>query len=295
MTKYCILALLLAAQSEGAVVRQVTSHSESNLRVQSNSTFTFSQKLWNNAITSLMVNEIEMTKKDPPKVNKAAYVVFAMMFGVCGCDRCFMGQICLGTCKGLTLGGFLIWHLVDYFVALVCALTKAKELHMVGYSAVFEEKSIDLAFYLSIVFLVLQAIQQFNNAQNIKAQRELQQQQMDALMASIPKQDDGSQAASDIPKRHQSLAYMPTALTKGLRKAGLVTEKPTVPELIACFDKIDKNGDGQLDHDEIKEGLAAMGASDEAIDEMIKTADKDGDGKISKDEFLINMMQQQKD
>ena len=93
----------------------------------------------------------------------------------------------------------------------------------------------------------------------------------------------------DILVPHQSLAYIPTAFTKGLRKAGIVTEKPTVPELIAAFDRIDKDGDGQLDREEIKEAMAAMDINDDTVDEMIKAADTDGDGKISKNEFLISM------
>merc|ERR1719456_539227 len=111
----------------------------------------------------------------------------------------------------------------------------------------------------------------------------VQQQQQEAMMQAMAAMNQpqsapqsGSEDASlDIPRRHQSLAYIPTRLTAGLRKAGLVTEKPTIPELIALFDKLDKDGDGQLDHEEIKEALSAMGASDDVVDEMIKSADTD--------------------
>jgi len=102
-------------------------------------------------------------------------------------------------------------------------------------------------------------------------------------------QELNQDADLDVPRRHQSLAYIPSMFTKGLRKAGIVTEKPTIPELIAAFQKIDKDGDGQLDREEIKAAMAEMGADDDAVDEMIKAADTDGDGKISKDEFLISM------
>merc|ERR1719326_1335850 len=87
------------------------------------------------------------------------------------------------------------------------------------------------------------------------------------------------EASLDVPRRHQSLAYIPTRLTAGLRKAGMVTEHPTIPELIALFDQLDKDGDGQLDRDEIQQGLSAMGVTEENVDEMIKSADTDGDGK----------------
>jgi len=303
--------LVLAAQSmssSAAFVRvsaKQAETAESNLRAQSNSSMmlTFSHSIFNNTITSLMQNEVEMVKANPPKVNKVAYVVLAMMFGICGCDRCFMGQICLGCLKGFTFGGFMVWHLIDYWVALVSALTEAKEINTMGYHATFEEDSVKGAMWVAVILFFIHFVQQCTGMQNASAQRQLQQQQQDQLLASLQQQlqqqqqKDGacgpgpveaaSEASLDISKRHQSLAYMPTMFTKGLRKAGIVTEKPTIPELIAAFDKMDANGDGQLDHDEIREGMQAMGATDEAIDEMIKSADTDGDGKINKNEFLI--------
>jgi len=328
MTRSMIVILVLAAQSmssSAAFVRvnaKQAETAESNLRAQSNSSMmlTFSHSIFNNTITNLMQNEVEMVKANPPKVNKVAYVVLAMLFGLCGCDRCFMGQICLGCLKGFTGGGFIIWHLIDYFVALVSALTEAKEINTMGYHATFEKDSVKGAMWVAVFLLIMHVFQQVKGIQGSFAQRQLQQQQQDELLAAMvaarsaqvgsrlaqegaarsapgggkeAASEDGSKEAAseeslDIPKRHQSLAYMPTMFTKGLRKAGIVTEKPTIPELIAAFDKMDANGDGQLDHDEIREGMKAMGATDEAIDEMIKSADTDGDGKISKNEFLIS-------
>jgi len=284
MTKLCFIVLLLAAQSmlcSGAVVKVKTA-AETSLRVQSNSS-QFS--LWNNAFANRIQHEIEM-KAEPVKVNKIMWVVYAMVFGVCGCDRCYMGQTLLGCVKGLTWGGFLIWHLVDYWVAVVSAFQKSDTINMVGYHHVFEKSSIDGAFIFAIIFLVLQTINVINQGTAAKNMAQAQSEQQEAMANKFTETND---SMSDIPRRHQSLAYIPTRLTAGLRKAGFVTEKPTIPELIALFDKMDKDGDGQLDHEEIKEGLSAMGVSDEAVDDMIKSADTDGDGKISKNEWLINM------
>merc|ERR1712072_285774 len=89
------------------------------------------------------------------------------------------------------------------------------------------------------------------------------------------------------PMHHQPLAYISTPFTKVLRKAGIVTAKPTIPELIAAFDKMDLDGSGDLDHNEVKAGLAAMGASNDSVEEFMKIADTDRNGKISKNEFLI--------
>jgi len=277
MAKFGILVLLLAEQSicsSGAVVRQA-----SNLRAQSSS-LTFSQSIWNNTFTNFIQNELDMPKAEPKKVNKWAYVLLAMCFGICGCDRCYMGQVLLGCLKCLTGGGFFIWHIIDYFTAVISALTHAKEINTMGYHAQFQEKTIATAFYVCIGLFVWDVVQSVGRVQAAKAQAAMQQEQMEKLTKATGQEQD-------VPRRHQSLAYVPTMFTKGLRKAGIVTETPTMPELIAAFDKMDKDGDGQLDHEEIKEGLKAMGASDETVDEMIKSADTDGDGKISKDEFLV--------
>lgn len=59
-----------------------------------------------------------------------------------------------------------------------------------------------------------------------------------------------------------------------------------------AFQLFDKNNDGTIDQGELRSTLA--GAEDELIDakfwrEMIREVDKDGDGKVSFDEF-VNMM-----
>merc|ERR1719359_313075 len=81
-----------------------------------------------------------------------------MVFGICGCDRCFMGQFCLGFIKWLTGGGFLIWHLIDYWVAVISALTKAEDINMMGYHAEFDKDTLEEAFIAAIVLLIWQSI-----------------------------------------------------------------------------------------------------------------------------------------
>lgn len=269
--------------------------------MQTNSTKrTFSQSFWSNPVASLLQNEVEMIKDKPVKVNKVGWVLLAMIFGCCGCDRCYMGQIMLGCLKCFTFGGCFIWHFIDYFVAVFSALTKAKDIKMVGYNHVFEGDSIGGAFWVCLVMFLIQAIQQFNSYQAMKMQQQQQKAMFDAMSEAQAAADtnrkpaaEGQPAAqpeaptNDIPTSHQSLGFIPTVLTRNLRSAGLVPEKPTIPELIAAFEKLDKNGDGQLDPEEIKVGLKAMGATDESVEEMIKIADTDGDGQISKQEFLI--------
>lgn len=52
------------------------------------------------------------------------------------------------------------------------------------------------------------------------------------------------------------------------------------------FDDIDTNKDGTLSRDEIRVVCQRSGYSDAEIDEMIKACDTDGDGKLSKKEFM---------
>jgi len=294
MAKFMLLLLLLIARGAAFVRLDAQQHDESKLRVQSNSStmFTFSPVIWNNTITNLMLNEVEMVKIDPPKVDKLLYVVLTLILGCCGVDRCFMGQCCLGCVKGFTLGGLGIWQLIDAVVCYHSAFTKAKELHVMGYHAIFREDTIETAFWCALVLLVLNLIQYCSSASQSQVQMQEQQNILELYALQQQKQEREDQPiktveALDIPTSHQSLAYIPTAFTRNLRKAGVLNEQPTIPELIAAFDAMDVNKDGQLDHEEIKAGMKAMGASDETVDEMIKVADVDGNGKINKTEFLL--------
>merc|ERR1719183_1552201 len=135
---------------------------------------TFSHSVWHNPITNLVQREIELTKAKPPAVNKVFYVIFAMMFGCCGCDRCYMGQVMLGCIKGFTLGGLLIWHLVDYFVCFGIAISKSKEINMVGYHAVFDPKTINEAFWLALFLFLWNMYSQYSQAAQAREIRKSQ-------------------------------------------------------------------------------------------------------------------------
>ncbi|KAJ3385277.1 hypothetical protein HDU84_002381 [Entophlyctis sp. JEL0112] len=63
-------------------------------------------------------------------------------------------------------------------------------------------------------------------------------------------------------------------------------------EMKEAFRIFDKNHDGFITHDELKETMAAQGdvLSDEDIDELIKECDVDGDGKLNYEEFAKMMV-----
>merc|ERR1712079_992439 len=55
--------------------------------------------------------------------------------------------------------------------------------------------------------------------------------------------------------------------------------------LKTAFDRIDADGNGKIDASELEQELAASGESPEAISELIKEYDTDGDGLIDFQEF----------
>mmetsp|Transcript_83466 Transcript_83466/g.145093 ORF Transcript_83466/g.145093 Transcript_83466/m.145093 type:complete len:319 (+) Transcript_83466:102-1058(+) len=286
--------LLVAAQSalsSAAVARHVNLRAEPATRKKAEIE-TFSEHLWNSTMAAfmqheVMQHEVQMPQAEPPKYDKVMYTICCMLFGCCGCDRCYMGQMCLGWVKGLTLGGFMVWHTFDYVVCCYCALTKMKKIEMAGYNATFLPNSIDNAYWACIIFLVMNVLSQIRLFFLHKAQLKAQKETFELL--NQMQRDAQQQRSVDVPAplvRHQSLSMMPTPFARMLRKAGIVTKNATIPELVAAFQKLDKDGNGQLEPEELKEALSSMGVSDEEVDAMIKEADINGDGKINKGEFL---------
>lgn len=70
---------------------------------------------------------------------------------------------------------------------------------------------------------------------------------------------------------------------------GLIT---TESEIKIFFSAFDKNGNGYIEKDELKDTMAALGETmtDDEIADMIKEADIDVDGRINYEEFVIMMI-----
>mmetsp|Transcript_23866 Transcript_23866/g.43437 ORF Transcript_23866/g.43437 Transcript_23866/m.43437 type:complete len:336 (-) Transcript_23866:254-1261(-) len=266
-------------------------HIKSDLKAMSNSSTAVKHATSNVApkpeVSHLAQKEIVFQvkgKTEDAGVNKILYVLLCML-APCGCfgvDRCFMGQCYLGCMKGFSLGGLGIWFLCDYCVCAFVALSQKNELTTAGYDVVFDESTNVGALVIAIIIIVLNCWQTRTSQNRMAEQRAALQQLNEQLQQA-------NQPAADAPMHHHSLPFMPTQLTSALRKAGLVGEKPTVPELITMFKSMDKDGNGLLDRDELVEALAKAGTDPEAMDALIKEADTDGDGKISLPEFLVAM------
>jgi len=236
----------------------------------------------NISIFSAAKHELEYELHKPaPKVDKTILVVVSMLLGGLGCDRCFMGQCCLGSCKFITAGGFGIWALIDWIVIVINALSKSKDINSFGFVAVFVPESVDTAYMVALIFLLIQFAPLI--IQTILA----------CCMSGVMGATAASQAMayrrqqSDFNQRQRDriVTAMPATFQGTFRQYGLLQGTPSKAELEAMFQAIDKNGDGQLEKDEIKEYLGNRGVSDEDIESMIKGADKDGDGKINASEW----------
>eukprot|EP01080_Neovahlkampfia_damariscottae_P009328 gene9328-1415_t len=68
--------------------------------------------------------------------------------------------------------------------------------------------------------------------------------------------------------------------------------KEEIEKYKQLFKEFDLDGNGYLDKEELAKGTKKMGLSftDEMIDNMIESADKNKDGKIQLDEFLEIML-----
>lgn len=60
----------------------------------------------------------------------------------------------------------------------------------------------------------------------------------------------------------------------------------------AQFQALDKDGNGVVSAEEIREVLTALGdrLSDEDVNEMIRDVDTDGDGQVNYEEFVAHML-----
>ena len=63
-------------------------------------------------------------------------------------------------------------------------------------------------------------------------------------------------------------------------------------KFLKAFQLLDKNGDGKISKEEIKAVIKQCGGTlfDEEVEKVIKDVDKDGDGYLNYNEFLNIMM-----
>jgi len=103
--------------------------------------------------------EYELSPTTMPARNKIVLVLIeGLALGVCGVDRCYMGQPCLGIVKALTFGGLGVWALIDYVVVMYNCLVSSPEVHMFGFNATFVDGTIKAAFWIAVACLMVKLI-----------------------------------------------------------------------------------------------------------------------------------------
>lgn len=90
-----------------------------------------------------------------PARSALTYALLAMFLGYCGADRCFLGNVCLGTVKGVTCGGCGVWALIDYFVFISVCFNKKASIDIMGMKSNFKPDSIDGAYTVACIAIGL--------------------------------------------------------------------------------------------------------------------------------------------
>lgn len=95
-----------------------------------------------------------------PLKNKLILILFEAFFFLAffGADRCYMGDVCLGVIKGLTLGGLGVWGCFDWAIVVLNCLNKSESIDTMGFKANFGKQNIDASFWIAVVMLVLLGI-----------------------------------------------------------------------------------------------------------------------------------------
>ena len=68
-------------------------------------------------------------------------------------------------------------------------------------------------------------------------------------------------------------------------KDGTVTVEELKEGLVGMIGSMDKNGDGQVSQEELKNYVNEKGGNVTMVEQLIKTLDKNGDGQVSMAEF----------
>jgi len=107
---------------------------------------------------------IKRTDEENDSKSKLILVIIEVVgLGICGVDRCYLGQYFAGIVKGLTLGGFFGWAMIDYMIVLVNSLEKADTIDVLGLNATFvngtaasdeELKEFDTCFWIMLISYV---------------------------------------------------------------------------------------------------------------------------------------------
>eukprot|EP00929_Paragymnodinium_shiwhaense_P065859 TRINITY_DN32999_c0_g1_i1.p1 TRINITY_DN32999_c0_g1~~TRINITY_DN32999_c0_g1_i1.p1 ORF type:complete len:192 (-),score=29.16 TRINITY_DN32999_c0_g1_i1:85-660(-) len=97
--------------------------------------------------------------------SKLAMILLQMFhLGLCGIDRCYMGNTCCGIVKFLSLGGCGIWVFIDMIIILINCFEKKTFIDSLGFQAQWKEDDMDTPYYLAIFTVVMSLLQSVASA-----------------------------------------------------------------------------------------------------------------------------------
>lgn len=115
----------------------------------------------------LLQYELEIGAGPSPRSKVALVLIELFGLGLCGVDRCYMGQCALGLLKCLTVGGFTVWFIFDYLAVVITALSGSGYMNAFGMKGSFLTDEIAFAFWLTAIglfgkcfFVTFQAVSQ---------------------------------------------------------------------------------------------------------------------------------------
>eukprot|EP00928_Gymnodinium_smaydae_P062722 TRINITY_DN46515_c0_g1_i1.p1 TRINITY_DN46515_c0_g1~~TRINITY_DN46515_c0_g1_i1.p1 ORF type:complete len:178 (+),score=22.65 TRINITY_DN46515_c0_g1_i1:69-602(+) len=142
----------LTAPDRGGQPGEVGFLFSTGVELRSNRTVSVSSRL-----KKQLEYELNPGLSEPPLKNKVVLaIIYTFSLGLCGIDRCYMGQWILGTIKCLTLGGFGFWALIDSLVILANLMQKETSINMLGFYARFSQDEVATAFWIGVVGFILQ-------------------------------------------------------------------------------------------------------------------------------------------
>jgi hypothetical protein len=191
--------------------------------------------------------ELRVHEDQKPADKIVLSVIVAMGWGMCGVDRCFLGQVGLGVAKGLTCGGLFIWAIIDFFVLAYNIIARKPDIDVLGFKATFKEGTVQNALW---VFIIVWAV--------------------NVVLQIMSKRLQPKSEATAFARR---------------QTGNSIVGPPTQDEVKALFNKFDKDGNGVLDQEEIKEALKYLGIPEDKIASYAAIIDTDSDGKIDVSEF----------
>lgn len=94
------------------------------------------------------------TGAEHPRSKLALALLELTGLAICGLDRCYMGQYMVGTIKGMTLGGLLVWYILDYIAVVVTCLSSSEYINAFGMKGQFLVDETGFAFWVMLICLI---------------------------------------------------------------------------------------------------------------------------------------------